>query len=97
MAAVGGTSHASSVGRIGLELQARGHSFALLVSSKDILSRTRLDKGAFKEVRQIQFDGPPTVGAEDWLQAQERDPQKVYIKIDVAGSHRAFLGNHKLS
>ena len=82
MAAVGGTSHVSSVGRIGLELQARGHRFGLLVSSKDEISRVRLAQGGLKGVRQIHFHGPPKIGTEVWQRAKKRDPRQVQIRTE---------------
>ena len=82
MAAVGGSSHVSALARIGLELQARGHNFAVLVSSKDMISKARLAKGPFRSIRQVEFNGPERIGTEISLTAVDRDPKKVsYLTV----------------
>ena len=76
-AVTGGTSHQSAIAQIGLELIARGHSFAMLLSSGDTLSQARLAREPFKGLKLYKFSGPPDIGTDAWLKKLDRDQRKV--------------------
>ena len=77
MAYVGGVSHQTAVARVGLELQARGHSFTMLVSQHDAISRAKLDKGPFNSIRKVHFKGASHIGTQDWLRSLARGSLQV--------------------
>lgn len=75
-AIIGATSHQASLATIGLELVRRGHTFKLLLSVHDELSRSRLAKEPFKALEVLNFTGPPGVGTQEWRESVPRDPAK---------------------
>ena len=76
-ATTGATSHQAAIARIGVELVARGHDFALLLSTEDHLTNSRLSHGQFQSVRVVNFTGPAKLGHNEWLNELPRDPQEV--------------------
>lgn len=75
-ASVGSTSHQASLGTIGLELVRRGHSFTLLLSSRDELSHSRLAHEPFNVLDVMNFSGPSVIGTQEWRENIPRDPAK---------------------
>lgn len=73
---IGATSHQASLAAIGLELVRRGHTFRLLLSAHDELSRSRLAHEPFKALNVLNFSGPPGVGTQKWRESVPRDPAK---------------------
>ena len=63
--------------RVGQELSKRGHTFSVLVSDQDIISRRVLQSRAFPGMQVTLFAGPPGVGSDEWAANMSRDPQVV--------------------
>lgn len=77
--------------RVGKELCKRGHTFTVLVSDQDTISRRVLQQRTFPGLRVITFRGPPGVGSDDWAASMSRDPQVVWSKGTLCLSCQATI------
>lgn len=63
--------------RVGAELARRDHTFTVLVSDQDSISRRVLDTRSFPGLQIVTFAGPAGVGCDAWAAAMSRSPQEV--------------------
>ena len=85
-ALVGGQGHQLPMLRAGQELASRGHSFTMLISEHDEITRDLLTSKAFPGLNLLTFQGPADVGTRQWFSSIPRDSRQ-------AGNPRWLLQN----
>ena len=88
LAPIGARSHLMNVLRVGQELVERGHSFALVHSTSDVINEETIMTRSFPGLQVYRFNGPPDIGTREWAADSSRDPQEVgeqYLQRHSAG------------
>lgn len=75
-ALVGGQGHQLPMLRVGQELASRGHSFSMLISEHDEITKELLTSKAFPGLELLMFKGPADIGTRQWFTSIPRDPKQ---------------------